>query len=182
VPLTDVVEIVGSKGRFSRFYVRRGDGSIWRWSTGEGALKIPIEGVRQLSCGIEACCALVGDGRVACWDPERPAPIPVEQLRDVAYVAAGGSRACAVLKDRTVRCWGADPNIGTFGDGTTGDHPTPAPLPGLADVLRVDPGNFNACAVLDGGRVKCWGTGTRSGGVVGDGTAETRLTPVDVPL
>jgi alpha-tubulin suppressor-like RCC1 family protein len=149
---------------------------------GAGALQIPIDGVRELSCGLVACCALVGDGRVACWDPERPVPVRVEQLHDVVHVAAGGSRACAILKDRTVRCWGADPNIGTFGDGTTGNHPTPTPIPALVGATRIDPGNFNACAVLDGGKVKCWGTATRLGGVVGDGTTETRLTPVDIPL
>jgi alpha-tubulin suppressor-like RCC1 family protein len=182
IPLAKVAQIVGSRGRTSRFFARLADGSVWRWTTGEGSVHIAMAAARELSCGIASCCALLQDASVACWDPENPSPAPVTGLGDVEHVAAGGTRACVILRDRTVRCWGPDPNIGTFGDGTTGAHPTPVPIPGLAGVRQIDPGNFNACAVLDDGRVKCWGTSTRFGGVVGDGTAVTRTTPVDVPM
>ena len=182
IAISDVTQVVGSKGNVSRFFARTKDGSVWHWLGDASPARVPMAPVRQLSCGIETCCALFDDGSVACWVPENPMPKPIPGLSDVVQVSAGGARDCAILADRTVRCWGPDRNIGTFGDGTTGPHPDPSPIPGLTDVRQIDPGNFNACAVLEDGTVKCWGSPTSSGGVLGDGTTGTRMTPVDVVM
>ena len=182
IAITDVTHLVGSKGKVSRFFARRADGSVWRWLGSERPAQIPMAPARDLSCGIATCCALLDDASITCWDPENPSA-PVAGLRDVVQVTAGNARSCAILKDRTVRCWGRGTDIGTFGDGSSGDHAVPSPIPGLTAVRQIDPGNFNSCAVLDDGAVKCWGGATNlRGPVVGDGTAEKRLTPVDVVM
>jgi predicted outer membrane repeat protein len=59
--------------------------------------------------------------------------------------------------------------------------PSPTPLPGtipLANIIAVDAREQNTCALTADGKVKCWGGNFH--GQLGDGTTETRLTPVTV--
>ena len=181
VDITNVTELAAWTAQYAAFIGRKADGSVWAIDARLRPARISIPPARRVSCGMNKCCAVLEDATATCWDPEDPIAAPVPGLRDVEQIAAGGHRYCAVLRDRTVRCWDFDGNIGTFGDGTTGDHPLPLPLPGLSDVRQIAPGNFNACAIV-GGSLKCWGGPTRFVGMVGDGSAETRLTPVDVAM
>lgn len=183
IDVTGVSELAAWTGQHALFVGRKADGSVWRW-LGDALppARVSIPPARRISCGAFKCCAVLEDATATCWDPGDPIAAPVPGLRDVVEVAAGGHRYCAVLKDRSVRCWDFDGNIGTFGDGTTGDHPLPLPIPGLSNVRQIAPGNFNACAIVVGGALKCWGGPTRFVGMVGDGSAETRLTPVDVAM
>jgi len=68
---------------------------------------------------------------------------------------------------------------GQLGDGTTTRRSTPTAVVGLASgVATVETGDGHTCAVTTGGGVKCWGYNAY--GQLGDGTATSRLTPVNV--
>ncbi len=90
---------------------------------------------------------------------------PLDALRGVTQVAVGTNFACALLISKTVDCWGDDTE-GEIGNGMmsvegTGqgypDFPTPVPVAGLANVVQISAGTDEACAVLEGGTVDCWG-------------------------
>jgi hypothetical protein len=83
-------------------------------------------------------------------------------------ISAGGLHTCAILDDGTVRCWGFGVN-GQLGYGDTNDignssTPTPASVgpvnlgPGRTAVA-ISAGGAHTCAILDNGRVLCWGFG-----------------------
>ncbi len=56
----------------------------------------------------------------------------------------------------------------------TSQAPEPAPLPGNVELVAA--GARSACALLEGGSVRCWG----APGLVGDGTRSLRVEPVAV--
>lgn len=103
-------------------------------------------------------------------------PLPIQQVR----ISAGGRFTCAVNESGGAQCWGSD-EWGQLGDGQGGSWRKWAPV----DVDGLDSGvaaisastGGSACALLDSGGVKCWGTNY---GNLGDGTRIDRFTPVDV--
>lgn len=140
-------------------------------------------------------CARLRDGGLKCWGingngqvgdgtrTHRASPTLVAGLCGVTSVSTGGETTCVSVEHGSVRCWGlgfADAPVEIRGTGAVVRVATSYVV--ACGVRQIDPGNFNGCAVLDDGTVKCWGDPTSSGGVVGDGTAEMRMTPVDVPM
>ena len=102
-------------------------------------------------------------------------------------ISAGGDFTCAVVAG-AVRCWGdgAAGALGTRGvdhrlDGLT-DGPTDeasvVPL-GPAAATAVSAGAQHACALLEGGVVRCWGNGGQ--GRLGSGGTDDRLDGVAGP-
>ncbi|MDC3960005.1 RCC1 domain-containing protein [Polyangium jinanense] len=102
------------------------------------------------------------------------APQPVPILDKVIHVGAGAAGSCAVLEDRTVRCWGnnADGQLGvtaTCNPGLTFCMIEPETVDALENIVTVvagrslaeeavdAPRNHVACALDDGGLVRCWG-------------------------
>ncbi|HWB79413.1 MAG TPA: hypothetical protein VG755_30835 [Nannocystaceae bacterium] len=137
--------------------------------------------VTQVSAGDRHTCALLDGGTVRCWgygfqgrlgygnglvtvgDDETPATAgDVDVGGTVTQISVGGTHSCALLEGGTVRCWG------TYGLGipdaglTIGDDETPADV-GDVDVggvvVQISAGANHTCAVLEGGTVRCWGTG-----------------------
>jgi alpha-tubulin suppressor-like RCC1 family protein len=103
-------------------------------------------------------------------------------------VGGAGGTFCAILDDNGLKCWGNN-SQGQLGLGNTqnrGDQPNEMgdDLPyvdlGTHDGLGVTPhtakdislGDSFSCAILDDGRVKCWGYGYR--GALGNGSTLTR--------
>ena len=81
----------------------------------------------------------------------------------VLHLDAGLSHTCVALIDGTVRCWGKGGAALGYGDGDTssvGVEQTPAER-GVVDVggraVQVAVGGAHTCALLDDGRVRCWG-------------------------
>ena len=126
-------------------------------------------------------CVLSTTSGVTCWrytcDPEYSEDIK-GLASEVGAISAGFLHACALTVSGGVKCWGNNYN-GQLGDGTTMNRQSPVDVMGLASgVSVISSGGSHTCALLTNGGVKCWGRNFN--GQLGDGTTETRLTPVDV--
>jgi alpha-tubulin suppressor-like RCC1 family protein len=154
----------------------------------------------------EFTCA-VKDGGAWCWGlnyvgelgdgtlTERHTPVPVSGLSSgVVAVTAGAFHACALMDTGAMKCWGYN-IFGQLGNGVelvsgTGCRCEMAPVDvvGISGATAIGAGNYDTCALLGTGGVKCWGgQQSFSGGVgkLGDGFVckdanLACLTPVDV--
>jgi alpha-tubulin suppressor-like RCC1 family protein len=105
------------------------------------------------------------DGRVTAQDARvlatrDEAPLPCQRIVDVAL---GSQHTCLLDVAGGVRCWGGDP-FGQLGDGTAVRGNTASarhayPLELGAPARAVVAGAFHSCALLEGGDVRCWGSG-----------------------
>lgn len=144
-----------------------------------------------LTAGGQHSCALTDAGGVKCWgrndfgqlgdgtNTNRTAPVEVAGLTgSVSAVSAGHMHTCAVMTTGSVKCWGRNGN-GQLGDGTTRDRNTPVDVSGLSygaqDVVSA---RDHTCALLEIGRMKCWGDNRY--GQLGNSILTTRTTPIDV--
>ncbi|MET0791393.1 MAG: hypothetical protein ABW061_07715 [Polyangiaceae bacterium] len=108
--------------------------------------------------------------------------VDLGRQRSARSVAVGGGFVCAVLDDSKVKCWGNNA-YGTLG---LGDRELRGDAPGeMGDALpTVDLGSrcttvrrvtatfLNACAELDDGKLKCWGSS--ASGMLGIGQSNLR--------
>jgi alpha-tubulin suppressor-like RCC1 family protein len=150
--------------------------------------------VTQIASSYASPCALLEGGSVRCWGPvagsgvDRYTPAAEHPLVALGVPAmgiisgVGGRRACAITAAGRLRCWGGGvyglvgyayeiDNVGV----TPGDLPTPAklgdvPLAGDGRVVGIAPGGGHTCALLDTGKVRCWGA--NEFGVLGPGGPE----------
>lgn len=176
-----------------------------------GDVPLPGSGraVAIASNGQHTCVVIDVDRQVACWgsgkdgrlgygdvevvgDDETPAEAGMVDLGPVSVVdvGAGASHTCALLDDGGVICWG-DGITGRLGTGQpaqpdVGDDESPAvlgPIELAAPAVAISVGSQHSCALLDDGRVSCWGAGASGrlgNGVVADiGDDET---PIDALL
>ena len=149
--------------------------------------------------GSYACVQFPVDGRLACWGyggfgqlgigsttnrGDKPNQLG-EQLQHVnlgvgvkaTSVSTGNFHTCAVLDGGSVRCWGYnyDGQLGT-GNNTTLNTPGAAVAFAVGEkAVALSLGRFHSCALLDGGKVKCWGDNSR--GQLGTGNNTARNTP-----
>lgn len=95
-------------------------------------------------------------------------------------LALGQNHTCALLHDGRVKCWGRN-SYGQLGLGDTaarGDGPgemgdaLPAVDLGAGRAVALAAGSLHTCALLDDGRVKCWGWNIE--GQLGLGDVESR--------
>jgi alpha-tubulin suppressor-like RCC1 family protein len=154
-------------------------------------------GVVAIAAGWGYTCALIQDGGVRCWGSNQfgqlgdGTDVPYRNVRgvvaglenDIVGISAGGAHTCALKKNNQVRCWGQN-NYGQLGDGTAKDRN----LPVLAmvqrriddNVLQLASGRYHTCALMNLGRVRCWGN--NQFGQLGDGTNLTSTTAIDVDI
>ncbi|MBL8777474.1 MAG: hypothetical protein JNK12_16145 [Acidimicrobiales bacterium] len=108
-------------------------------------------------------------------------PVDLGAGRTATAVSAGDSYTCAVLDNAQLRCWGSNTS-GRLGLGDTanrGDDPgemgdalPPVDLGAGRTATAVSAGDSSACAVLDDGRLKCWGS--NGSGALGLGDTANR--------
>jgi len=157
---------------------------------------VPVDiGAKALSlvAGEFHTCALVENGKVRCWgrsnvgqlglasvqsigDNEQPwsvSDVPIGGT--VTALAAGRSHTCALLTGGKVRCWGGG-TLGTLGYGNInniGDTETPASAGDVSVggvVKQLTAGENFTCALLEDGKVRCWGQGVS--GTLGYGAVD----------
>jgi cysteine-rich repeat protein len=165
----------------------------------------------QISLGGGYSCAVVENGNVHCWggnplgslgqgntadrgdNPgEMPPPATNLGAADAIDISASNSgHTCAVFDDGTLRCWGNNTN-GELGYGHTnrigdqGGEMPPATVNVGGNVIDVEVGDFHTCALLDTGKVRCWGVnnlgqlGYGHTNAIGDNPNE--MPPPDVDL
>jgi alpha-tubulin suppressor-like RCC1 family protein len=165
--------------------------------------------VQQVAAGPSHSCAVLRNGRVRCWgqndqhqlgfastatigDDELPSSAGfVEVGGQVTQVATGFAHTCAVLVGGTVRCWGKNiaGGLGYPGPLFVGDDETPADLGDVevgGVVTQVVTGMLHTCALLEGGRVRCWGASSYGqlgyGNTASIGDDETPASAGDVPV
>lgn len=138
----------------------------------------------DVAAGAHHACAVLEDGLVQCWglgrdgqlgyadtqsigDDETPADAgPVDVGGPVVEIVAGGLHTCARLESGSIRCWG-DALAGQLGYGNVepiGDDETPAAAADVhvgGAVVDLAAGWDHTCAVLEGGDLRCWGSGAR---------------------
>ena len=142
-----------------------------------------------VSAGRNHVCAVLDDGSVKCWGNgdwgklgvggfwdnrgdeagEMGDELPAVDLgtgRTAVAVSAGEEVTCALLDDATVKCWG---RAGFLGQGDSVSS-APGDLPSIdlgtaRTATAITVAFSHACAILDDGSVKCWGSGQWSGGV-----------------
>jgi alpha-tubulin suppressor-like RCC1 family protein len=94
-----------------------------------------------------------------------------------ASIAVGDYHSCAVRPGGEVRCWGYNPsgNLGYLHEQTIGDDEHPASEGdidvGGGPIVSVAAGYNHTCARLEGGALRCWGSGF--GGALGYGNMDS---------
>jgi alpha-tubulin suppressor-like RCC1 family protein len=144
-----------------------------------------------LAAGWNHTCAVADGGVVMCWGDnehgqlgdgsrtDRNRPVEVKNL-DVpaAAVAAGMWHTCILTDEGGVKCWGRNSD-GQLGNGTIDRSSEPVDVIGLeSGVAAIAAGDDHACALTAAGAVQCWGNNDY--GQLGDGTTDSRNTPVGV--
>ncbi len=155
------------------------------WSCVEGV----CEDATQIEAGNAATCARLETGRLACWGrnfngelgigstTDQDTPIFLA-LENVEQVALGAEHTCARLADGTARCWGRNGD-GRLGNGSRAPSLDPVVVRGpaglseLTGITDIACGDLHSCAVIDTGRVRCWGGNVV--GQLGDGTMADRV-------
>ncbi|TNF22654.1 MAG: hypothetical protein EP329_28355 [Deltaproteobacteria bacterium] len=124
------------------------------WSNWGAPVTVQIDSpLTRLAVGSTGC-GLDDEGRVFCWDQEGAdvaEPTAVDGLPDAARLYGGDTYVCASTRAGETRCWGFwPPLMPPAPDPRT----QPLDIPGTA-VAVVSEG-FD-CALLDTGKVWCWG-------------------------
>jgi alpha-tubulin suppressor-like RCC1 family protein len=177
------------------------------------SIGVPADTVETIASGGHHSCAIIGPSMgVRCWGSgssgqlgyastsnigDGPAEMPPSMVNlgadsRVVDLAIGASHTCALLDTGAVPCWGAG-SAGQLGYAATnniGDDGNPAMPPADVDVggtvEAIAAGANHTCALLDTGRVRCWGAG--AAGQLGYGNAEdvgddeTPASAGDVPV
>jgi alpha-tubulin suppressor-like RCC1 family protein len=160
------------------------------------AVPVPVGGladVTAIAAGFDYTCAVTSAGAVLCWGDNsygelgnndstirnNPTPAPVVGLAGVTVLSTGTDSACALTDAGAVQCWG-DNGFGQLGIGSDASSSfVPVQVSGLSSgVQAISTSGVNACAIVSGGNIKCWGL--NSSGVLGNGSRDSSNAPVHV--
>lgn len=145
-----------------------------------------LAGVTAIAAGGYSSCALAGDGGLWCWDYAASQP---NVGGEVKQVAIGSGHQCVLLKSGDVRCWG-NGDQGQLGYENP-DHIQELELPTAnlnlgGKASQIVAGRAHSCALMETGKVKCWGSGMSgalgSGEKLNIGDSPEEMPPPDVAL
>lgn len=148
-------------------------------------------GAASMSLGYYHSCAVTSNAGLKCWGyngngqlgigntNSQYSPVDVAGVTTpILQVVTGAEHTCALTTAGGVKCWGWN-GYGQLGDGTTTNRTLPVDVIGLTSGVKfISAGYGSTCAVLDDGRVKCWGD--NRWGQLGDGTNNNRSYPAFV--
>ncbi|HVI01156.1 MAG TPA: hypothetical protein VM869_20710, partial [Enhygromyxa sp.] len=136
--------------------------------------------IDTLACGVDHSCVITAAGDLRCWGngaagqlgygntqnvgdgPGEMPPPPVDVGGTPVLVSLGDQHSCVVLDNGETRCWGYN-HAGQLGYGhteTIGDEPGEMPPPAVnvgGTPIQLALGYGYTCALLDTGKVRCWG-------------------------
>ncbi len=139
-------------------------------------------GVTGIATGGYHSCAVVG-GAAKCWGNNGNGQLgngtvtgsttPITAIASgVTAITAGYAYTCAIVSGG-VKCWGANSN-GELGNGSISENHSPVSVSGLsATVVTISSGVAHTCAVLQTGKIQCWGY--NSNGQLGNGSNTSTL-------
>ena len=171
-------------------------------TNGDGCSQTCAYEAVSVFAGGQQSCAISNAGALRCWGDNVTGELGLGDTRargtkasdlgsalvgpdlgahSVKQMALGRGHTCAILEDDTLRCWGSN-DLGRLGHGDTttrgdgaGEMGSALPiteLGGSGKVSAVAAGETHSCALLSGGRVKCWGN--NSSGQLGIGSTTAR--------
>jgi alpha-tubulin suppressor-like RCC1 family protein len=159
-------------------------------SSGTTPVTAVASGGTAVTAGGEFTCAVVSGG-AKCWGlnmvgelgngstTNSSTPVAVSGLSaGVASISTGSLHTCALLIGGALKCWGSN-SRGQLGNGSTTNATTATDVSGIpSGAISLGVGNSQACAVLTGGTMKCWGR--NDVGQLGDGSTANSSVPVFV--
>lgn len=171
---------------------RAPDGEVRCW--GEAAERLgvtaPARGATELTLGAQHGCVAHDDG-VGCFglnedgqalgsfSHDRP-PSRVYGLDDAVDVRTSSGGRCALRRDGRVVCWGRlDPLPWSDAQRPPRTAFTPVERDGVAGATAIAMGAEHGCALVEGGRLRCWGSNEH--GQLGVSEPEIALEAVEVP-
>mgnify|MGYP006088947645 CR=1 FL=1 len=137
-------------------------------------------------------CSILDDGTVSCWgwssfgelgdgtNTYSSVPTQTTSLgagKSAIAIATGRYHTCALLDDGTGSCWGRG-NVGALGNGGTSNQFSPTSVSSFGTnrtAVAISAGYDHTCAILDNGKVTCWGYGLD--GQLGNGGTSTKYSP-----
>jgi alpha-tubulin suppressor-like RCC1 family protein len=133
-------------------------------------------------------CALLSNSTINCWGYNAQGylgngnttntytPAQVSGITNASQISVGGNSSCALLTTGSLKCWGFN-SSGQMGNGTnTSPNSTPVSVTGITTATQISVGGSNACALISGGTIKCWGGYGQ--GMLGTNTNVDSYTPV----
>lgn len=136
--------------------------------------------VQEVRAFDDITCARFSSGTLRCWGEEGGNGDPEQKLGDdepvsavsdlplpepVVGVEGSNTTTCAILASGMLSCWG-NPRLAAPGEGLEDDVLVGERVLDVGGVVRkLSIQGSTACAVLDGGAVRCWGSNAR--GVLG---------------
>lgn len=144
-----------------------------------------LEKQQQIIVGFAYNCTRGEDELVKCWGTlpgglEYGLPQTIQNLTGARDIQGDDTFACALLDTGEVACWGRNDH-GQLGGGTRTDSlGTATRVSGITNAVSIHVGPKRACALLDDGKIMCWGYNEY--GVLGDGTTQDKLTPILLEL
>jgi alpha-tubulin suppressor-like RCC1 family protein len=149
-----------------------------------------LSGVKAVGAGKNHSLAIMGDGTVRAWGlnnggglgdgttTRRATPVQVKGvggngvLGNIVAVTGGEGHTLALAADGVVYAWGQNAQ-GQLGLGTadTGNHTTPAQVPGLSGIVAISAGYRYSLALKNDGTVYSWGQ--NADGELGNGSLGT---------
>ena len=101
-------------------------------------------------------------------------------LAFTGQISAGSNHTCKLYPAGFIKCWGNGSSY-QLGNGSTSSSGSVAgqtiayTVSGISNAVEIASGGSHSCALLQTGRMECWGSG--SYGQMGDGSASNNSTP-----
>jgi len=149
------------------------------------------DGWRQVSGGYLYTCGIQESDTAYCWgkndhgqlgtgtNDDSAVPIVVTGLGGLSSIKGGCYHTCGIDLSGTLICWGRNTH-GQLGNSTAGEYSlTPVAVEGISErTTAVVLGTLHTCALLESGRVMCWGE--NEFGQLGIGEGPGSPVPVEV--